>query len=327
MELKDKPIEVEAEVIEDKELSVTFVPASIQANFARLDAQVEKMVAGYADITYDLTSPEAIKQAKRDRAYINGIVKDIDTKRKAVKRDYMLPYNEFEGQANAITAKAKKASDNIKRQLDQAEDDRKADLHAVLKEHYEAFAGVLVELIPYERIHDAQWLNKTFGEVKAKNVIEEKVEKIASDWDTLKAQKDMPHYDTAERTFFETLDLGAALSEARKAQEANELIAELRKETEAIKEAQAEQPIPEDVPPAPPVAAKEQAEPSAPMAPVQPERIPCVMIVQAASIDQMRQIGKFCGSLEPKVVGRFIGGTIDQAYAKICQEASSKYAY
>lgn len=327
MELKDKPIEVEAEVIEDKELSVTFVPASIKANFARLDAQVEKMIAGYADITYDLTSPEAIKQAKRDRAYINGIVKDIDTKRKAVKRDYMLPYNEFEGQANAITAKAKKASDNIKRQLDQAEDDRKADLHAVLKEHYEAFAGVLVELIPYERIHDAQWLNKTFGEVKAKNVIEEKVEKIASDWDTLKTQKDTPHYDTAERTFFETLDLGAALSEARKAQEADELIAELRKETEAIKEAQSEQPIPEEAPPAPPVVAKEQAEPSAPMAPIQPERIPCVMIIQAASTEQMRQIGKFCGSLEPKVVGRFIGGTIDQAYAKICQEASSRYAY
>lgn len=327
MELKDKPIEVEAEVIEDKELSVTFVPASIKANFARLDAQVEKMIAGYADITYDLTSPEAIKQAKRDRAYINGIVKDIDTKRKAVKRDYMLPYNEFEGQANAITAKAKKASDNIKRQLDKAEDDRKADLYAVLKEHYEAFAGILVELIPYERIHDAQWLNKTFGEVKAKNVIEEKVEKIASDWETLKAQKDTPHYATAERTFFETLDLGAALSEARKAQEADELIAELRKETEAIKEAQSEQPIPEEAPPAPPVAAKEQAEPSAPMAPIQPERIPCVMIIQAASIDQMRQIGKFCGSLEPKVVGRFIGGTIDQAYAKTCQEASARYAY
>ena len=327
MELKDKPIEVEAEVIEDKELSVTFVPASIKANFARLDAQVEKMIAGYADITYDLTSPEAIKQAKRDRAYINGIVKDIDTKRKAVKRDYMLPYNEFEGQANAITAKAKKASDNIKRQLDQAEDDRKADLYAVLKEHYEAFAGILVELVPYERIHDAQWLNKTFGEVKAKNAIEEKVEKIASDWETLKAQKDTPHYDTAERTFFETLDLGAALSEARKAQEADDLIAELRKETEVIKEAQAEQPIPEEAPPAPPVAATEQAEPSAPMAPIQPERIPCVMIIQAASIDQMRQIGKFCGSLEPKVVGRFIGGTIDQAYAKLCQEASARYAY
>lgn len=310
--MNDDAIAVEAEVIEDEGLAVSFTPASIEANFAALDARVDELVAGYAGAVYDLSDAETIKQAKRDRAYLNSVAKEIDERRKAVKREYMRPYEDFEAKAKAISAKVKKASDGIKEQLDEAEERRKDAAYAVLREHYEAFAGLLAPVVPYELIHEEKWLNKTFGEVKAKNAIEEKVAKAAHDWDTLKAQEGMPHYETAERVFFDTLDLGAALSAAHEAQEADERIAEMRRQVEgAACEGEADDgPEPEPEPEPCPMPAP------APVAAPGGEYVPCVMVIAAASHEQMRAIGRFCGSLSPRVTGRFVTGTLKQAYEK-----------
>lgn len=335
----DKPIEVEAEVIEDKGLTVSFTPAAIDANFDALDARVEELIAGYAEARYDLTDSDEIKQAKRDRTYLNGIAKEIDERRKAVKREYMRPLDDFEARANAITAKVKKASANIKEQLDEAEERRKDRAYAILKEYYEDLAGMLAPVVPYERIHDEKWLNKTFGEMKAKAAIDEKVAKVATDWETLQAQREtLPRYEVAEREFFASLDLGAALNAAREAQEADERIAGMRAEmaeygscetpTDTEPET-APEPVPEPEPapqaapvpqvaPAPQVATAPQA--AAPVAVPGGRYVPCVMVIQAASIEQMQQIGRFCGSLSPRVTGKFVTGTLEEAYMKECAQ-------
>ena len=56
----EQPVEVQAEVIEDKGLAVSFTPAAIEANFAALDARVEEMIEGYAEARYDLTDADSI---------------------------------------------------------------------------------------------------------------------------------------------------------------------------------------------------------------------------------------------------------------------------
>ena len=325
----DKPIEVEAEVIEDKGLTVSFTPAAIDANFDALDARVEELIAGYAEARYDLTDSDEIKQAKRDRTYLNGIAKEIDERRKAVKREYMRPLDDFEARANAITAKVKKASANIKEQLDEAEERRKDRAYAILKEYYEDLAGMLAPVVPYERIHDEKWLNKTFGEMKAKAAIDEKVAKVATDWETLQAQREtLPRYEVAEREFFSTLDLGAALNAAREAQETDERIAGMRAEMaeygndEMPPDTEPEtmpEPVPEPAP-APQAAPAPAPQAAAPVAVPGGRYVPCVMVIQAASIEQMQQIGRFCGSLSPRVTGKFVTGTLEEAYMKECAQ-------
>ena len=335
----DKPIEVEAEVIEDKGLTVSFTPAAIDANFDALDARVEELIAGYAEARYDLTDSDEIKQAKRDRTYLNGIAKEIDERRKAVKREYMRPLDDFEARANAITAKVKKASANIKEQLDEAEERRKDRAYAILKEYYEDLAGMLAPVVPYERIHDEKWLNKTFGEMKAKDAIDEKVGKVATDWETLQAQREtLPRYEVAEREFFATLDLGAAINAAREAQEADERIAGMRAEMaeygsdEMPPDTEPEtmpEPVPEPEPapqaaptpaPAPQAAPAPAPQAAAPVAVPGGRYVPCVMVIQAASIEQMQQIGRFCGGLSPRVTGKFVTGTLEEAYMKECAQ-------
>ena len=223
---------VEAEIIEPEEaseLTVAYSPAVIEANFDALEAHVRRLVADYEGATYDMGKDENVKAAKRDRAYLNGIAKEIDERRKAVSREYTKPLAAFEDRCKAVAGIAKQAADGIKAQLDEAEEERQLRAYAKLREHYEEFAGLLAPVVPYERFHEKQWTNKTFGEVKAFKALEAKVERLAQDWETLKAQfQGEPFYDEAERELFATLDLGAAITAAHKAEEERRRIAELK---------------------------------------------------------------------------------------------------
>lgn len=242
---ESKAEEVVAEVVEEQEASsliVTYAPSSIEANFDALEKRVRKTVELYKGATYDLTKADKIKEAKNDRSYLNGLKNEIEERRKAVKREYNKPLAAFEKRCKEITSIIDGASDGIKAQLDEAEERRKAGARAALEAHYREFAELLAPVVPYERLHDDKWLNKSFGEVKAKKALEEKVSAVARDWDTLKAQRDsMAHYEVAERELFRTLDLGSALNAARAADEEDARIAAMR---EAVESNPAPRPAP-----------------------------------------------------------------------------------
>lgn len=245
MAMEGKAEEVVAEVVEEQEASsliVTYAPSSIEANFDALEKRVRKTVELYKGATYDLTKADKIKEAKNDRSYLNGLKNEIEERRKAVKREYNKPLAAFEKRCKEITSIIDGASDGIKAQLDEAEERRRAGARAALEAHYREFAELLAPVVPYERLHDDKWLNKSFGEVKAKKALEEKVSAVARDWDTLKAQRDsMAHYEVAERELFRTLDLGSALNAARAADEEDARIAAMR---EAVESKPAPRPAP-----------------------------------------------------------------------------------
>lgn len=237
--------EVVAEVIEEQgapDLVVTYSPSVISANFDAMENSIRAKVADYEGAKYDFTKDESIKEAKHDRSYLNGLKSEIEERRKAVKREYSKPLAAFEKRCKEITSIIDGASDGIKAQLDEAEERRKAGARAALEAHYREFAELLAPVVPYERLHDDRWLNKSFGEVKAKKALEEKVSVVARDWDTLKAQRDsMAHYEVAERELFRTLDLGSALNAARAADEEDARIAAMR---EAVESKPAPRPAP-----------------------------------------------------------------------------------
>lgn len=249
-------IEAEAEVMGgSEELSVAYSPAVISANFDTLEAKVKELVKDYEGASYDLTDPSAVREAKRHRSYLNGIAKQIDERRKAVKREYMRPYEEFDKRAREVAKIASDVADSIKAQVDEAEERRKANRYAELQRHYEEFAGLLAPVVPYERLHDPKWLNKTCRTAEAE--LDEKVEKLAADWEGLKATfEGTEYYDVAERELFNTLDLGKAICAANTAKAEAERIAELRR---AMEGTVAEEPVPEPETASEPVSEPEEA--------------------------------------------------------------------
>lgn len=275
---------LEAEVIEEeaKELAVEYSAPSIAANFDALEAHVRKIVSEYDGAKYDLTDKTVLAGAKNDRAYLNGLKNEIEDRRKAVKAGYCAPLKAFEARVKSITSIIEDASNNIKAQLDQAEEERKALIYGNLKAHYEEFAELLAPVVPYEKLHDEKWLNKSFGEVKAKKALDEKTRIVARDYETLKAQSGMAHYDEAKREFFRTLDLGAALNAARRATEYDERIAEM----EAAME-----PEPVEHEPIEPQPVQAHAEPQ----PIEQRGEPLcdwVIDVRGATRSQMQEVAK-----------------------------------
>lgn len=240
-------IEADAEVIEgSEELSVTYTPSVIKANLDDLEARVRAMVADFEGAEYDLTDQSAIRDAKRHRTYLNGIAKQIEERRKAVKREYMRPYEDFDKRAREVAKIATDVADGIKVQLDEAEENRKAAKLAELEGHYEEFAGLLAPVVPYERFHDPKWLNKGCSTSKAFAELDEKVEKLASDWESLKsAFGETEYYDVAERELFNTMDLGLAIAAAQTTKTQAERIAALK---EAMDHSIEPEPAPEPVP-------------------------------------------------------------------------------
>ena len=278
---------MQAEVIDDERLEVTYAPVPIRANFETLETRVRAMVADYEGATYDLTSEDAVKQAKRDRTYLNGIVREIDERRKAVKREYTKPLSAFEGECKRIIGIAKDASDGIKVQLDAAEDARKKRAYNGLAAYYAQIADLLAPVVPYERIHEDVWLLKSFGEVKAKNALEEKVGKLANDWETLKSMKlSMAHYETAERELFRTLDLGVAISAAAREDAEDRRIAEMK--------AAMEQPAPEPEQAPEPSSVPGDAAPAPAEPPQKEPRYGWTFRLLSATVEEANAVRLFC---------------------------------
>ena len=331
-----KAVEVEAEVVGNgRELVVSCRPAEIEANFDALEARVRAMVADYEGATYDMSEDGNVRAAKRDRTYLNGIVKQIDERRKAVKREYLRPLDAFEARCKEISGIAKGASDAIKAQLDEAEVARRGRARSILEEHYGEIAGLLEPVVPYSALHEDRWLNKTTGEVKAKQLLEEKVALLAEDWETLKGQRgSMSHYEEAERELFRTLDLSAALKAARRADEEDARLAEMKAAMapeppaegpapapapEPMPEPSAAAPVPAPVPAPTPVPAPEPA-PAPIIAPSPGEpRGPWVVIVPDAARSDMEGLAKLLKMSD--VSGRIVAGTLEQVYWKVMEGA------
>jgi hypothetical protein len=223
--------ETEAKVIEDGVERLN----GAEALMARLRDRAESSAAQFAGMTFDEQVKRPMKENKALRASLNGEIKSI----KQEFSDAISPFERMIAQAKGdlkATIGGMTEAEALLKQVIDAQDAEEKDLKRQgLKSTYEDYAGALADLIPFERIEKREWLNKTFKATKACEEIYQIVDKIAADWDTLKAQAPtMPFYEAAEAKFFETCgDLGAAMAENARLVEKQRQVAELQAVVEA----------------------------------------------------------------------------------------------
>lgn len=278
-----------AEVLEPG-VSIECTSGTIAANFDAMEARVDAILADYEGWEPSADSADDVKQCKAQRKYLNALAKEIDERRKAVKREYLRPLDAFEDRANGIRDKIRTVSarlDAVAKEAEQAERDAK---EAELFAHYEAYAGLLLPVVPYERLADPKWLNKTTSIRKAMEELEAKVDRIAKDWESLKALP-LEFYEQAEARFFDVLDLGEAVSY-------NAKLVDDRRRIDELKAAMAPEP----------------EEKEAPLEAEFEEPVPMVMVISACTVSQANKIGRFCGSIG--VTGVFKCGTLADVLRK-----------
>ena len=149
------------------ELSITFQPASITAHFDALDAKIDELLAGTIT-NIDVDDAEQMRRVRKDRTYINGAINSLEDRRKAIKRAYSKPLTDFEDDLKLRINRLKEASATYTEALNEADKIARAKRAAVLEEAYYDMAPALVPVVPWERIYERSWTNKTHGEVRAK---------------------------------------------------------------------------------------------------------------------------------------------------------------
>lgn len=278
---------IDGPIQEAPEFRASLTPPELSANFDALREWAQGLVDGYGAGGLDPRRDDDVRQAKRDRAYFNGLVKDIDQRRKAVKAAYSAPLKAFEDECKSVTAVLQGAADQAGAVV--AEGDRlyrKAKGQA-LRDHFEAFAGELASVVDFEQLADPAWLNRTCTLAKAKDELTAKVERVARDWEGLRQFEACDHFDVAERTYFRTLDLAAALRAQNDAIAEDNRIAALKAAID---------PAPAQEVAGVPAPAQMPASGAAPTG-EGPQRSRWVLEIDGATLAEVRKVGEYMASL------------------------------
>jgi len=195
-----------------------------------VQAYINRLVADYTGL---VITEGYVPQAKKDRAYLNSLKTSLTQRFRDVKREFMAPVETLDRQIKELQAPIEAASAAIDAQVKAFEEREKAGKRAELEKHFVDYAPILVEVVPFERIERAEWRNKTYGLVKAFEDIESIVDRIARDDATLDSLG-LTHLTDAKTTYFETLDLSAAIARSKALDEADERTRRLEAEKAEI---------------------------------------------------------------------------------------------
>lgn len=175
--MADEVLAVEAVPLEedfDTLVASLAIDDTLEDKLAKLKKNVDEKLADYMDVKR-IKKDEDFKAAKKYRTAVNAVKEPIEEQRKAAKKKYRDLLKTFDETIGEITAPIDKLSDKYKAEIDRYDGECRARRLTALKGHYCDLAGEMGSLVPYERIADDKWLNASFGEGKAKSIIERRV--------------------------------------------------------------------------------------------------------------------------------------------------------
>lgn len=128
-------------------------------NLDEVQQNVNALLASYTGRVY---TGDEIRDAKKDRALVNDCDKRLAAAQKAVRNCYMNAIRPDLDKIDELRVQVKECSAAIDRQVKAVEEGEKAEKRAALELIYRDVAGEdLAPLIPFDRVLDKRWLNKT----------------------------------------------------------------------------------------------------------------------------------------------------------------------
>ena len=211
----------------------------IEWNKAELEAAVKAKVDSYKGIVY---TEETLKSAKADRAELNNLLKAIEDRRKKVKEIINQPYSDFEKELKSVTALIKRQTEEIGKQIDSFEDKQKEEKKQKIQDAYNSAIGDLKEILPFTKVFDTRYLNKTYKLNTAISEVKAKIEQVKTDLSTIESVCGK-YALNAKDVYVRTLDLSKALAEEKRLKELEEKLEaeKIRKQKEEEERKKAEE--------------------------------------------------------------------------------------
>lgn len=185
-------------------------PGSIDINFDALEEQLDKKLSEYKGAVF-IESSKAI--AKAEVASLRKLKKDIEDSRKAVKKKWMEPYEQFEKKMKSLSAKVDEPINAINEQVQAFEEKRKQEKRELIRNLYEDTLADYEDCRDYislDKLYDSKWENAS---VSAKSIKKDMMERMSGIQTAVSSIKAM-HSDKEEDAlvlYKQTLDLNRAL--------------------------------------------------------------------------------------------------------------------
>lgn len=179
MENQKNALVLQAENLELKIGSKTL--GALTTNAKDIKALVEQALPNYSIENY---SEANIEQAKSDKAMLNNASKVLNSKRIELEKEWLEPFMEFKtiiAETNALISECSGKIDGV---VKESENKAKAEKKASIEVFWnlQEFA-----LVPFEKIFDEKWLNKTAKDKVIHSEIQTKIAEIKDGLSTLEA--------------------------------------------------------------------------------------------------------------------------------------------
>ena len=190
----------------------TIANTQIETNFEAVRDWLTAELAPYANM---VVTPDAIADGKKTRAEIRKVGDSIDAQRKAVKKIWMKPFEDYEAKCKQLTGIVNEAVGNIDGQIKAMENEAKEQKRQRLSDFFDEHSYEVADIITFEDIFDPKWLNATVTEETAQTAIYTKIDEIAS---ALSAIRDLasPYEAAMISELGKTLSLTNALAEGKR---------------------------------------------------------------------------------------------------------------
>ncbi len=194
-------------------------PALIAWNNEELMRETQVLLEKYRGRIYDESS---IAEAKADRAALNKFADYLNEGRKRIGKVYSAPLDKFKKEIDEVISVVNGVSGEIDAQVKTYDEQRKAERLEEIKAFFtELLPKNLAEFIPYEKIHQKEWLNASKTMTAVKKEVDAAITKIVQELNTIELLKSDDEAGL-KAIYFNSLNFAEAISahERRKAEKA-----------------------------------------------------------------------------------------------------------
>lgn len=176
-------------------------------NFQELQDALREILCRYENAVY---TEDRLDVAKADKKELAHLRKELDERRKEIKRTYLAPYNAFEAQVKELLAMVDAPLEQIKEFLDEIDQREKSEKRQEIEKYYRKHCGTLGAL--GQRVwesaafFDEKWLNKSTSAKAWQAAVDDKIihaareinviQKTAGDWADAITAKYLESLDT-----------------------------------------------------------------------------------------------------------------------------------
>ena len=220
--------EMQFEVITDL---TPVVSTEIQTNFEAVKAWLTEELAPYATM---VVTTDTVADAKKTRANIRKVGDSIDSQRKALKKEWMKPYEEYEAKCKELTGIVSEAVTNIDKQIKEMENAEKQAKRQRLESFFNINSDDIRDYLSFNDVFDSKWLNATYVETDAANIITAKIEETRESLAAIRSMNS-PYEAAMLREYSKSHNLAYALGEGKHLENLQKAEEERRKREEEAK--------------------------------------------------------------------------------------------